>query len=111
MTDQIDRLLHLAEAAGLPGVERGTSYGTPSVKLGGKFLARLKDGTTLAIRCPAAEKAMLMEAEPAFFFETDHYRGYDAFLVRLDVIDDERLLRRLESAWRMQAVARRRTGR
>ncbi len=104
--DQIDRLLSLAAAARLAGVERSVSCGTPSLKVRGKFLARLYDATTLAIRCPLEEKALLMEAEPQFYFETDHYRGYDAFLVRLDVIDDARLTARLERAWVMQAGKR-----
>jgi hypothetical protein len=101
--DRIDRLLRLCAAARLAGVERGTSYGTPSLKVAGKFLAREKDSTTLAIRCPLAEKEMLMAAEPEFYFETDHYRGYDAILVRMDAIDDARLTARLERAWLMQA--------
>ncbi len=106
MTNGIERLLRLAAAAGLAGVERSVSYGTPSLKVGGKFLARLKDNDTLVIRCPLAEKTMLMEAEPQYYFETDHYRDYDAMLLRLDTIDDARLLARLERAWEMQASRR-----
>ncbi len=106
MTDQISRLLRLADEAGLAGVERSVSYGTPSLKVRGKFLARLTDDATLAIKCPREDKAMLMEAEPDYYYETDHYRGYDAFLIRLESIDDSRLLARLEGAWKMQAGAR-----
>ena len=106
MTAQIDRLLRLARAAKLTGVEQSTSYGTPSVKVGGKFLARLTDDATLAIRCPLHEKEMLLAAEPQFYFETDHYNGWDAMLVRLDVIDDPRLQACLERAWSMQAGKR-----
>ena len=102
----IDRLVRLATAAGLAGVERSLCYGTPGLRVRGKFLARLKDADTLVIRCPMAEKAMLIEAEPAFYFETDHYRGYDALLVRLAPIDDARLAARLERAWLMQAGSR-----
>ena len=106
MADALDRLLRLADQAGLAGVERSTSYGTPSLKLRGKFLGRLFDADTLVIRCPAEEKAALMQAEPEFFFETDHYRGHDAMLVRLGAIDDARLTARLERAWLMQARKR-----
>ena len=106
MTDGVDRLLRLAAGGALAGVERGVSYGTPSLKVRGKFLARLKDAETLVLRCPLEEKALLVQAEPEFYFETDHYRGHDAVLVRLAVIDDARLLARLERAWTMQAGAR-----
>ena len=101
--DGIDRLLRLAGAAGLSGVERGLSFGTPGLRVRGKFLAREKEPGTLVMRCPVDEKAMLIEAEPRFYFETDHYRGYDAVLIRLGKIDDARLMARLERAWLMQA--------
>ncbi len=104
--DHLQRLLKLANDAGLAGVERGVSYGTPSLKLGKKFLGRLKDETTLVIRCPLEEKEMLMSAEPNLYFETDHYVGWDAMLVRLDAIDDTQLSARLERAWAMQAGKR-----
>jgi len=100
--DPLARLLRIAAAAGLTGVEPGTSYGTPSIKRSGKFLARLKDEHTLAIRCPLQEKEVLLEAEPEFYFQTDHYVGHPAILVRLDKIDDTRLQARLQTAWAMK---------
>ncbi len=103
---QITRLLRLAEAGGLAGVVESVSCGTPSLKVRGKFLARLKDDATLVVRCPVDEKEMLMAAEPELYFQTDHYVGYDAMLVRLDAIDDARLSARLERAWLMQAGKR-----
>lgn len=102
----IDRLLRLADAAGLSGLERGLSYGTPGLRVRGKFLAREKDPGTLVMRCPVDEKAILIEAEPMVYFETDHYRGYDAILIRLGEIDDARLMARLETAWLTQAGER-----
>jgi len=97
------RVLAIAASTGLPGIEAGSSYGTPSLNVRGKFLARMKDKDTLVVRCPVEEKHFLMEADPAVFFETDHYRGYPAFLVRLSVADDATIAGRLERAWRMQA--------
>ena len=104
--EQFARLLAIVSDAAFPGVEQATSYGTPSLKVRGKFMARLRDAETLVVRCPIDEKAMLMEADPAIFYETDHYRGYDAVLVRLAAADDGTLRGRLERAWRMQAPAR-----
>jgi hypothetical protein len=88
-------------------VARSTSYGTASLKVDGRFLARLRDADTLVVRCPLEEKAFLMEAEPAVYFETDHYKGHPAILVRLSAASDEALQGRLERAWRMQAGRRR----
>jgi len=102
--DPFQRLLALAAASGITGIEQGTSYGTPSLKYKGHFLARMKDEKTLVIRCPLEEKEMLMAAEPDLYFQTDHYIGHPALLVRLDAIDDASLKARLERACQMQAA-------
>jgi hypothetical protein len=94
-------------ALALPGVEESTSYGTPSLKLGKKMLARLKeDGETLILRIGFDERDMLMEAEPDIFFITDHYRGYPSVLVRLAKVYPPTLQRLLEQAWKEAAPKR-----
>ena len=100
------RLNAIAAATSLPGIETSMSYGTPSLKVKGRFLARLKDQETLVVRCPSHEKAVLIEAAPAIFFETDHYKGYDAVLVRMAAADDATIAARLRRAWDLQAPAR-----
>jgi len=66
------------------GVEDGTSYGTPAMKVGKKLLARLKeDGETIVVRVDMDARDVLLELDPKAFFLTDHYRGYPAMLVRL----------------------------
>ena len=107
MADSFARILRLAQATRLAGIEAGSPYGTPSLKVAGKFMARLRDADTLVVRCPLAEKAFLLEAAPELFYETDHYKGYDAILLRLDVADDTTITGRIEVAWRMQAPKRR----
>jgi hypothetical protein len=88
----------------LPGVEEGTSYGTPSWKVRGKFFARLRDeDTVLVAKVDKGEKQLLMEAEPDVFFETPHYHGYGYVLVRLANIDDAELAEVIEDAWRLAA--------
>ena len=90
----------------LPGVEDGMSYGTPSLKVGGKFLLRLReDGETLAVKVDYPMREALMQAEPETFFITDHYRNYPAVLVRLASVDRKRLHEVLEHAWRFVAPA------
>ena len=97
------RLMAIADAMGLAGLERGLSYGTPALKARGKLLVRVKDAQTLVCMCPLPEKEMLMQAEPAVFYETDHYRGYPAVLLRLADADDATIAGRIEAAYRMQA--------
>jgi hypothetical protein len=90
-------------AAALPEVAESTSYGTPALKLRGKMLCRLKDPGTVVLVCSHEDKAMLMEAAPHIYFETDHYRGYPLVLARMEAIGDAELAHRLDLAWRIQA--------
>jgi hypothetical protein len=68
-----------------PGVEDSRSYGTPSLKVKGKFLTRLReDGDSLVLKgVPFEEREMLMAAHPDVFYITDHYRDWPMVLVRL----------------------------
>ena len=79
---------YLNVALKLPGTEVSVSYGTPSVKVGGKVLSRLRTDAegALAIRCDFVDREMLLQADPDVFFITDHYRDYPMILVRLDKI-------------------------
>jgi hypothetical protein len=96
-----------AVAAALPGVEVGTSYGTPALKAGGKAFARLwEDGTTLVLKVPFEVRDHLLATAPATYFVTDHYRGYPAVLVRLAAVDAAGLAPLLEEAWRQVAPKR-----
>ena len=84
----------LALVQDLPEIENGTSYGTPSLKVRGKFMARLRDeGTVLVVRCDLDEKPFLLEANPETLFTTAHYDGYGAVLVRLDAVPARRAAR------------------
>jgi hypothetical protein len=95
-----------AAAANLPELEETTWYGTPSLKVRGKSFARLKDADTLVVLCALDEKEMLLEADAKVYFETDHYKGWPAVLVRLQHIDTAQLRHRLEQAWRLRAPKR-----
>jgi hypothetical protein len=91
-------------ATKLPGVEQGTSYGTPALHVRGKFLARLKeDGESVALKIDFSERDVLLELDPRAFYLTDHYRPYPAMLVRLKEVRRDMLERLLEQAWRGQA--------
>ncbi|MNY83031.1 hypothetical protein D3C86_2255120 [compost metagenome] len=49
---------------------------------------------------------MLLELDPGLYFQTDHYKGWPAMLVRLSEIDDQSLTGRLVAAWREKAPRR-----
>ena len=100
------RIEEIASRRGLPGIERSTSYGTPALKVHDASFVRLKDADTLVLLCPEEQKALLMDISPEIYFETDHYVGWPAVLVRLDRIGDEELALRLEDAWRSKAPAK-----
>ena len=94
-------------AASLPEVEDSTSYGTPALKVRKKLLCRVKDAETVVLFCPLEEKELLMAAAPDIYFETDHYKGWPAVLVRIRAISDEELAHRLALTWKMQAPKKR----
>ena len=104
------RLVRLATAGGLADVEQATSYNTPALKVAGTTFVRMLDPTTAVLQCPAEQKVLLMDISPDIYFETDHYVGYDALLIRLDKIDDEELSLRLHDAWEFKAPERLKKG-
>lgn len=94
-------------ALGLPGVETGLSYGTPALRVKGRFLARLReDGETVALRIPFELRDLLLRSDPEVFFITDHYRGHPAILLRLAAARPGQVADLLEQAWRAQAPKR-----
>lgn len=103
LSPDIKRVKVLIAKAKLPGVEEGLSYGMPSFKAAGKFLGRVREPGVLVLTCALEEKEFLMQMNPAVYFETDHYKGWPAVLVRLARIGDEELMHRLLIAWRRQA--------
>jgi hypothetical protein len=91
-----------AIALSLPGVEEGTSYGTPGFKVKGKFLTRLRreDDSLVLVDVGFDEREMLMEAEPATFHITPHYKDYPSVLARIATVDPGSLRNFLERRWR-----------
>jgi hypothetical protein len=90
----------------LPELSEGTNYGTPALLVRGKSFTRIKDADTLVLMVPLEHKELLMEMAPETYFETDHYKGWPAVLVRLSAISDEELGQRLTEAWRHRAPRR-----
>jgi hypothetical protein len=96
-----------ALALALPGVEEGTSYGTPALKAAGKLIARLReDGETLVVRIEDDARDLLLRSDPETFFMTDHYVGHPWVLVRLPRVERAALALLLEEAVRLMTPKR-----
>ncbi len=101
LTPAFERLRKAASA--LPEVEESSWYGTPALKVRRKGFTRVKDAETVVVMVDLEEKAMLIEAAPDIYYETDHYRGWPAMLVRIDAIADDELKHRITKAWLLKA--------
>jgi hypothetical protein len=91
-------------ALALPGVEEGSSYGTPAFRVRKKLLARIHDETgSLVLLTPIEQKDALLAAKPKVFHTTPHYDGHGAVLIRLDQIELRELKTLFEGVWREKA--------
>lgn len=98
----------------LPGVEEGTAYGSPALKVHGKLLAcipthRSAEPASLAVRVDFDDRAALLAEVPDVYYVTDHYIDYAAVLVRPSRINSDALRDLLGMAYKfVTAKARRR---
>lgn len=106
-TDDDVRRLALA----FPGVREVTLYAIGGQPIVEPYFERDKARRKLthhagiwAIRCPLAEKEMLIEASPDIYFDDDYYRRYPVVLVRLANIDEAELAAMLARAHDIQAA-------
>jgi hypothetical protein len=95
----------VALTAHLPGVELGTSYGTPALRVGKKLICRLReDNETLVLKSiDEIQQRFLMETQPDVFYKTPHYEGYDIILIHLSLVDETELRDLLAQTWRQLA--------
>jgi hypothetical protein len=91
-----------AIALSFPGAEEGTSWGKPSFKVNGKFFTRLRedDASVVLMGVPFDEREMLIEAEPATFHLTDHYKDHPSVLARIATLHPGSFRSFLERRWR-----------
>src|SRR5262245_51514596 len=92
-------------AADLPGVEEGTAWGVPALRLRGRFLAcmashKSAEPNTLVVIVGFDQRNAMIEDDPKTYYLKPHYVGYPSVLVRLSQIDRDALKDLLHAAWR-----------
>src|SRR5947208_15834135 len=80
----------------MSGVEEGTTYGSPALKLRGKLLTCLAihksaEPDSLAVRIDFDQREALMAADSEKYYLTYHYVDYPVVLVRLSRIKPDEL--------------------
>jgi len=110
MAEQLDSWDKAREfARSLSGTESSTSYGKPCVKIaanGQTFLILGKEPeTSFGVLIDLGTVEMLKETEPETYWQSPHYQGYPAVLIRFDSNDPERV-REVISLAREQAAAK-----
>ena len=90
---------------GLPGVEEGTTYGSPALKVKGELLAciatnKAAEPNTLAVRVGFEQRAELLKQDPQLYYIKPHYENYPAVLARLSQMDVKKLRALLDLAWK-----------
>lgn len=89
-----------AFALALPNTAASTSYGRPAIKVDGKmFVSTGREPDSFHVRSPQDEKAVLMETDPATFWQTPHYEGWPGLLVRHASADPDRVELVIQRAW------------
>jgi hypothetical protein len=109
--DGFDLVRTLAQT--LPGVEEGTSYGAPALKVGGKMFAclpahRSAEPNTLVVRVDLEQRNALLADDPQTYYLTDHYVDHPCVLVRLTRIHRDALRDLLTMAWRFESARKKR---
>ena len=95
-------------ALGFPEVEESGGERTAYSVRGKGFAwaARERDGGGLAVRVDREDKELILDSNPDVYFTSPHYRGFPAVQIRLESIEHDELLQRLEDAWLIQAPKR-----
>uniref|UniRef100_UPI0035C96136 hypothetical protein n=1 Tax=uncultured Sphingomonas sp. TaxID=158754 RepID=UPI0035C96136 len=92
----------------LPDTVAGSHYGGPAIKVvsnGRAFVSAGREPDSFVLSIDPDTKAMLIETDPATFWQTPHYEGWPALLVRYDSTDPERVAA-MVARGREQAAAR-----
>jgi hypothetical protein len=76
----------------MPGVEEGTAFGSPALKVTGKMMVcvpthRSAEPDSLLVRMSIEDRDALLSEAPDVYYVKEHYLGYPCVLVRLSRVD------------------------
>ena len=99
--------------ASLPGVEEGTAYGSPALKVRGTMFAclavnRAAEPNTLVVCIDFDQRDELIAEEPKTYYLADHYVNHPCVLVRLSHIREDALRDLLLAGCRFISTSKRR---
>lgn len=104
--DNFDKAL--AFALTLPGTVASTSYGRPAAACEANLRAFLTVGnesdTSFVVQIDAGTVELLIETEPETYWQSSHYVGYPAVLVRFDSPDPARVRHVIDQAREQAAL-------
>jgi hypothetical protein len=83
----------VAFALSLPDTELSTSYGKPAVKVNGRAFLYTghEQASSFGIAIDLDSVEILKETDPDSFWQSPHYEGWPAVLIRFDSPDPERV--------------------
>ena len=89
----------------LPEVYERPFSGLPGFYIRNSCFARIREKPeAVVVHCPnIADKEALLLAQPDIYFQTAHYEGHPAVLVRLESISVEELAEILKDSWSLMA--------
>ena len=101
-----------AHALSQPGAEDSTLHAGRCVRVRGHWIVNDNaDPDALALALDRDTVALLMETEPQTYFQTPHFEGWPAVLVRYETADDDRLREQIDRAWARRATKTQRKAR
>jgi hypothetical protein len=80
--------------------KRGTNWKVKGRLMACEAIHKSAESNSLMVCVSKEARERLIEEHPDSYYVTEHYRPYDALLVRLSKIDEELLRALLESSWR-----------
>lgn len=101
-----------AYALSQPGAEDSTLHGGRCIRVRPHWIVNdSSEHGSLALALDKPTVEFLMETEPQTYWQTPHFEGWPAVLVRYEAADDGRLKEQIDKAWARRATKAQRKAR